>query len=250
MRAAVLALLVAALPSAAAAEEPREAVDLELVLLADATGSIDAVENRLQRQGYAAAMVDEQVLWAIENGGALGRIAVAYVEWAGLRSQHLVVDWMVVEDAASASAFAGRLLAAPREATGVNAIGAAILKGLELIEGNRFEGARKVIDLSGDSIWNPRPPSIALARDTAIGQEVVVNGLAVLCDDCSGRPGAGNLEADFREQLIGGPGAFVVTADGRDAFAAAVRRKLLLEIAGLSPAEDRRVLKASPSATP
>ncbi len=231
LRGLILAMALA-LPAAA---QEREPVDLELMLLADATGSIDDVENRMQRQGYAAAMVDPQVLWSIRNGGELGRIAVAYVEWAGSRTQDLVVDWTVIDDAASASAFAARLLAAPRRATGTNAIGAAILKGLALIEGNRFDGWRKVIDLSGDSAWNPRPPTIASARDTAIGQGVVVNGLAILCNDCSGRPGNADLEQEFTDQLIGGPGAFVVTADGPDAFDGAVRRKLILEISGIAP---------------
>jgi hypothetical protein len=229
MRWLTVLLAILALPGVA---QERERVDLELVLLADASGSIDDVENRLQRQGYADAMMNEQVLWAIRNGGELGRIAVAFVEWAGARSQDLVVDWTVIDDEASAAGFAARLMAAPRRVDGTNAIGAAILRGLALIEGNGFEGWRKVIDVSGDSIWNPRPPTIAMARDAAIGQGVVVNGLAILCDDCSGRPGIGDLEQDFTEQLIGGPGAFVVTADGRGAFAAAVRRKLILEIAG------------------
>ena len=112
--------------------------------------------------------------------------------------------------------FAERLLAAPRRVEGVNAIGAALLKGVELIEGNRFEGARKVIDLSGDSAWNPRAPTLAEARAAALDAGVVINGLAVLCDDCSGRQGAGNLEQQFRDRVIAGPGAFVVTADGRD----------------------------------
>ena len=101
LRALVLVAL-AALP--ARAQEAREPVDLELVLLADATGSIDDVEIRLQRQGYADAMLDPEVLWAIANGGAEGRIAVVYVEWANASSQDVVVDWMVVEDAATARA--------------------------------------------------------------------------------------------------------------------------------------------------
>ena len=228
-----LALLTPGAP--AAAQAARQAVDLELVLLADASGSIDGVETTMQRQGYATAMSDPQVLWAIANGGRHGRIAVVFVEWAGLRSQDVVVDWMVVDDAASAAKFGAQLIAAPRRAGGTNAIGAAIMKGLALIEGNAFDGWRKVIDLSGDSVWNPRPPTIAQARDAAIGQEVVVNGLAILCGDCSGRPGMVDLEEAFQEQLIAGPGAFVVTADGPGAFAAAVRRKLLLEISGLTP---------------
>jgi hypothetical protein len=227
---ALMLVIASALPAAA---QPLETVDLELVLLADATGSIDDSEILLQRQGYAEAMVDPQVLWAIDNGGAEGRIAVAYVEWAAVGAQDVVVDWMVVEDEASARAFGERLMAAPRRAYGSNAIGAALLKGLELIEGNRFDGWRKVIDLSGDSSWNPMGPTIAHARDAVLGAGVVINGLAILCrPPCSGRPRFEDLESQYAGQIIGGPGAFVVTADGSESFAQAVRRKLILEIAG------------------
>jgi hypothetical protein len=222
-------LLVLALAGPARGQEP---VDLELVLLADATSSMDAVEMAIQRRGYAAAMVDPEVLAAV-RGGALGRVAVSYVEWASARRQDVVVPWMVIDGPAAAREFAGRLLVAPRRVHGVNAIGAALLKALQLIAGNGFEGDRKVIDLSGDSAWNPRRPTLAEARAAAEAAGVGINGLAVLCDNCSGRQGAGNLEREFAERLITGPGAFVVTADGLAAFAAAVRRKLVLEIAGL-----------------
>ena len=122
-------------------------------------------------------------------------------------------------------------MAAPRRAYGSNAIGAALLKGMVLIEGNRFEGWRKVIDLSGDSSWNPQGPPIAIARDAILGAGIVINGLAILCRaPCSGRPRFENLEAEYADQIVGGPGAFVVTADGRDSFAQAVRRKLILEM--------------------
>jgi Protein of unknown function (DUF1194) len=228
-------LLLAAMAAfPASAQEAREPVDLELVLLADATGSIDDVEIGLQRQGYADAMVDPQVLWAIANGGQNGRIAVAYVEWAAATSQDVVVDWMVVADEASARDFGARLMAAPRRAYGSNAIGSALLKGMVMIDGNRFEGWRKVIDLSGDSSWNPQGPAVAIARDAILGAGIVINGLAILCRDaCSGRPRFENLEAEYADKIVGGPGSFVVTADGRDSFAQAVRRKLILEIADL-----------------
>jgi uncharacterized protein DUF1194 len=229
---AALMLLVLALPARGQELEP---VDLELVLLADATTSIDAVEMAIQRRGYAAALLDPEVQRAIRTGGALGRIAVTYVEWASSRRQDVVVDWMVIDGPAAAQEFAGRLLVAPRRVFGTNAIGAALIKGLELIEANRFAGWRKVIDLSGDSSWNPRRPTLAEARAAAEAAGVGINGLAVLCENCSGRQGAGNLERDFTERLITGPGAFVVTADGRAAFAQAVQRKLVLEIAGLYP---------------
>jgi hypothetical protein len=237
LRALVLAAAVAGTVAQGQAQEAGEPVDLELVLLADATGSIDEVEIRLQRQGYADAMVDPEVLWAIANGGAEGRIAVAYVEWAGASAQDVVVDWMVVEDEASARDFGARLMAAPRRAYGSNAIGAALLKGKALIDGNGYEGWRKVIDLSGDSSWNPLGPSIATARDAILGADIVINGLAILCrEGCSGRPRFENLEAEYADQIIGGPGSFVVTADGEQSFAQAVRRKLILEIADLGGA--------------
>jgi hypothetical protein len=224
---------VALVLAGSVAAQGREAVDLELVLLADATSSIDVVELALQRRGYAAALVDPEVLAAIEAGGALGRIAVTYVEWASRRRQDVVVDWAVIGDAGSATAFAERIVAAPRRVQGVNAIGAALLKGVELIEANRFDGFRKVIDLSGDSAWNPRAPTLPEARAAAMEAGIVINALAVLCDDCSGRQGAGNLEVEFAERVVAGPGAFVVTADSRASFADAVRRKLVLEIAAL-----------------
>jgi hypothetical protein len=220
-----------------ASAQQAERVDLELLLLADATSSIDDVEHALQRRGYAAALIDPEVLAAVRAGGALGRIAVAYVEWASARRQEVVVDWTVIDGAEAAADFAARLVAAPRTVHGVNAIGAALLRGIALVEENRFDGSRRIIDLSGDSAWNPRPPTLAEARAAADAAGIGINGLAVLCDDCSGRQGVGNLEERFARELVTGPGAFVVTADGRQAFAAAVRRKLVLEIAGARPGE-------------
>lgn len=244
MRGAWIILLAAALlgavPGAGSAqdgtqapgrEDARERVDLELVLLADASGSIDDGEIRLQRQGYAEALRHEEVLWAIGNGGQHGRIAATFVEWASAPSQDVVVPWTLIASEADAIAFGDAILAAPRRTYGSNAIGSALVTALALIEGNRFEGGRKVIDLSADSLWNSSGPTIAEARDVVLGAEVVINGLAVACRSCNGRPRFGNLEEEFATQVIGGPGAFVVTADSDASFSRAVRRKLILEIA-------------------
>jgi hypothetical protein len=138
---------------------------------------------------------------------------------------------MVIEDEASVREFGERIMVPGRAARGSNAIGAALIRGLELIEENRFDGWRKVIDFSGDSSWNSHGPSIESAREIVLREGVTINGLAILCTACSGRPRAGNLEQEFEERIIGGPGAFVVTADGPENFARAVRRKLILEIA-------------------
>ena len=206
-------------------------LDLELVLLADATGSIDDAEIRFQREGYARAITDPAVLSAIA-GNAYGKIVVAYVEWADAGSQDVVVDWTVIDGRASAERFAAALLVPPRRAYGRNAIGAALLKGKRMIEENQYQGIRRVIDLSADSANNWNGPPLETARAEVVASGIVINGLAVLCRHCSGRPASYVLEDAFAERIIGGPGSFVVTADSPGTFADAVRKKLILEIAG------------------
>ncbi len=236
------AVLLAWLASAAAAQER---VDLELVLLADATGSINEAEIRFQRQGYATAITHPDVLGAIAEGYDR-RIAVTYVEWGDQFSQAVVVPWTVIDGPDSAEAFAKTLLDRPRLAFGRNAIGSAIDFGHGLIESNDFQGFRRVIDLSADSAntWNGVP--IAVARARAVAADITINGLAILCRaGCNGRPVNYDLEAAFADRIIGGPGSFVVTVDSDDRFAEAVRKKLLLEIAGTTTRQPRIVRLAA-----
>ena len=185
-------------------------VDLELVLLADASGSIDDREIFFQRRGYADAITDPDVLAAISLGHDR-RIAVTYVEWGNDTSQEVVVPWTVIDGKESAEAFAGKLMATPRLAFGRNAIGAAITYAHLLIESNDINGFRRVIDLSGDSANNWSGISIAEARANALAADIAINGLAILCRECSGRPGYYDLEEPYRRDIIGGPAAFVVT---------------------------------------
>jgi hypothetical protein len=210
-------------------------VALELVLLADASGSIDQSEIDFQRQGYAEAITDTAVLNAIADT-LTGSIAITYVEWAA--DQAVVVDWTIIDSNDAAFAFANALIDPPRQASGRNAIGSALLAGRDLIEGNQISGMRRVIDFSGDSIGNFSGPSIADARAEVLDAGITINGLPILCFECSG-PSSSNLEATYTEEIIGGPGAFVVPAEGRDSFAEAVKRKLILEIAGLTPDQQR-----------
>jgi len=209
----------------------QERVDLELVLLADASRSIDDGEIRFQRQGYAAAITHPDVLAAISYGYEQ-RIAVTYVEWGDATSQEVVVPWTVIDGPASAATFANALLAQPRLASGPNAIGSALAAGQALIEGNDIVGTRRVIDFSADSAYSGGGVPLAQARAAALAAGIVINGLAILCRDCeSGRPIDYDLEGAFAALITGGPGNFVVTADGDQRFAEAVRRKLILEIA-------------------
>jgi hypothetical protein len=227
---AVLALCLAALPARA------EDVELELVLMADSSGSIDMAEILFQRQGYADAITDPRVLDTIA-ATAYGRIAVTYVEWAAAGAEAVIVPWTIVDGPDTAAAFAEALMIPPRQAFGRNAIGSALLTGKRLIEENDIEGWRKVIDFSGDSANNWNGPSIEEARAEVLAAGIVINGLAVLCRACNG-PSDDDLVRRYEDLIIGGPGAFVVAAEDSDSFGEAVIRKLILEISGTMPASD------------
>lgn len=226
MRAFIFCLF--ALP--VSAQTQREA-GLELVLLADASGSIDAEELAFQRQGYATAITDPQVISAIESS-IYGSVAVIYVEWAS--NTAVVVDWTIVTGEQTARGFADALIGPSRQAYGSNAIGGALLDAKRLIENNDIFAPRAVIDFSGDSIRNSSGPTIASARADVLAAGITINALPILRPDDGRRAGA-NLEEEYANQIIGGPGAFMVTAENRASFAATVRRKLILEISGLTP---------------
>jgi Protein of unknown function (DUF1194) len=236
MRVLSACLSGAAIMLATATPGKAQQVDVELVFLADSSGSIDAGESAFQRGGHAAALTHPDVLSAIRKG-VMGRIAVTYVEWGNAAHQDVVVPWTIIDGEASAKAFGAVLTAAPRRAFGYNAIGSALEKGRQLIAENGIDGLRRVMDLSGDSANSWDGIAIETARSAAVADGIVINGLPILCHEagCGGRPVAYDLEKAFAEKIIGGPGAFVVTAENRDAFEFAVRRKLILEISGLTP---------------
>ena len=207
-------------------------VDLELVLLADASGSITSEEITFQRAGYADAITDERVVTAIENT-AYGAIAVTYVEWAA--NTAVVVDWMRIDGPEAARSFADKLVAPPRQAYGRNAIGGALLDGKRLIETNGFNGWRKVIDFSGDSPNSYSGPSISEARDAVVASGITINALPILCRFCDTAARFPDLAQIYEERIIGGRGAFVVTAYSENDLVEAIVRKLVLEISGTMP---------------
>ncbi len=220
------AVLTGILPATVRAAEP---VDLELVLAVDVSRSIDEVEAQLQRQGYVEAFRNPRVIRAIGNG-PLGQIAVTYVEWAAVDFQRHVIGWTVIKDAASARAFADRLEASPRQSWGWTSLSGAIDFSAALF-GQGFEGARQVIDISGDGRNNSGRPA-AVARDEALARGIIINGLAIINDRTNfGRPPDLELDDWYRENVVGGPGAFLVVAQDFEAFGEAVLNKLLKEIA-------------------
>lgn len=221
------ALGAAAVPAVAQGMGP---VDLQLVLAIDVSRSVDEEEARLQREGYRAAMLDERVLAAI-TGGVLGTIAVAYVEWAGYQSQELVVPWMRIGNPAEAAAWSASLAASPRESRSWTSLSGALRFAGAVLERCPWEGTRRVVDVSGDGVNNQGPPAEP-ERDRLVADGVVINGLPIVNDRPNfGRPPLDDLEAYYRQSVIGGQGSFVIVAADFQAFGEAIRRKLIQEIA-------------------
>lgn len=195
-----------------------QAVSLELGLLVDVSGSIDGAEFALQRDGYVNAFNSA----AIQNliAAAPGGIAVSYIQWSGASQQAISVGWTHLTNAASASAFAAAIAAAPRAYSGLTAIGSAINFGVASAEGNAFVGAKKVLDVSGDGTSNDGP-SVTAARDAAVLAGFTINGLAI---------GPASLLTYYTNNVIGGPGAFAIGVTSFTDLEAAIATKLFREI--------------------
>jgi Protein of unknown function (DUF1194) len=217
----VLFLLMLVLPARA------EPVDLQLILAVDASESVSSERFELQMHGYAAAFRDPAVLDAIGKGPR-GRVAIAMVQWTGPKKQAPVFDWMEVRDAASAAALAAAIDAAPRHLNwGGTSISGAVLYALQWFDRSPMPGARRVVDISGDGANNSGRP-IAEVRDEAVAAGVTINGLPILRVE----PG---LAEHYRDEVIGGHGAFMIAIDDYEGFAEAIQRKLVSEIAGIIP---------------
>jgi hypothetical protein len=216
----VLALLLALAGAGTAAADK---VDIQLVLAVDASGSVDRVRFELQKQGYVAAFRNPRVLRAIRSG-ANQAIAVTMAQWTGPRLHVQVIPWMVIRDGETAEAVAAAIEKAPRSLFGGGtSISGAIDYGLALFALSEHQGARQVIDISGDGSNNTGRP-VTRARDDAVAAGIGINGLPIL----SLEP---DLDRYYQDNVIGGPGAFVIPAQSYDTFADAILKKLIMEIA-------------------
>ena len=218
-----------ALPAMASGDTP---VDVELILAVDVSWSMDEGEQRLQRDGYIAALRSPEVQRAIIEGGH-GKVAVTYVEWAGAFSQAVVVPWTLIDSKESADEFAYRLSNEEPARERRTSIAAAIDYVAPMFEGNGFAGLRRVIDISGDGP-NNQGRLVTEARDAAAARGITINGLPLMTRG----EGAGSwgsipdLDRYYADCVIGGPGGFVIPVNDWSQFPEAIRRKLVLELAG------------------
>ncbi|HEY2134562.1 MAG TPA: DUF1194 domain-containing protein, partial [Xanthobacteraceae bacterium] len=224
-----------AAPLAAAAAET---VDLLLVFAADVSRSIDQPKFQLQRDGYAAAITNPRVLDAIRSGPH-HRIGVCFVEWSGAGAQKVVIDWTVIRDSASAQQFASQLVEAPRSFADRTSISGAIEFAMAQLDKPPFEGARHTIDVSGDGT-NNAGRDVKLARDEALAKGITINGLVILSErplswNAEHTNPPGGLDKYYQDNVVGGPGAFVMVAEDFNSFGQAIINKMIAEIAEARP---------------
>ncbi len=214
-----LVVVVSLLTVPANAGQP---VELELMLAVDASGSVDDGEFELQMRGFSEAFRHPDVQAAIRKAGD-GGVAVALMQWSDGVRQIMPVDWSLLRDSQSAIAFANRLDATGRKIpSGGTAIYGAVNFAIHEFRRSGFDGRRRVIDISGDGRSDLIVPTLA-ARDQAVADGITINGLAILNDEPK-------LDRYYRRNVIGGTGAFVMTATGYETFATAIIAKLIREI--------------------
>lgn len=224
MRALALTVLLAAAPAAA------EEVDVELALMVDVSRSMNPFELEIQRRGYAEAIASDEVVRVIQNGYT-GAVAVTYVEWAGDHLQRVIVPWTRIASREDAVAVAEQLFFGIDLSMRRTSISGAIRFAHEDILTNEFEGLRQVIDVSGDGPNNDGRP-VTRARDAAVAAGLVINGLPLMTEDPTSPWGVADLDVYYWNCVVGGPGAFVIPVTDWTEFPMAVRRKLVLELAG------------------
>ncbi|MDK1373550.1 MULTISPECIES: DUF1194 domain-containing protein [unclassified Sinorhizobium] len=204
-------------------------VDLELVVAVDVSYSMEPEELSVQRAGYVEAFRSPEVITAL-RGGPLGKIAVTYVEWGGKAVQ--VMPWTLLYDAETAHEFAETLERQPMRRIGFTSISNTLSVGRALFQTSPFQARRRVIDISGDGPNNAGAPA-PLARNNTIGQGITIDGLPIMLRSDPDTTSIPDLDAYYRECVIGGPGSFLLKVKHIDEFAAAILAKLVIEISGL-----------------
>jgi hypothetical protein len=231
---ALAAIVLIAAASAQAAEQ----VDLLLALSSDVSRSVDHPKFLLQREGYAAAISEPQVIDAIKSGPHQ-RIALSFVEWSGFGAQKLLIDWSLIDGPGAARKFGDQLLELPRSFADRTSISGGIEFATAQMEHAPYEAARRTIDVSGDGT-NNAGRDVKLARDETLAKGIVINGLVILSDrpvpwNAEHTNPPGGLEKYYQDNVVGGPGAFVLVAENFNSFGRAIIKKLIAEIAFLPP---------------
>ena len=208
-------------------------VTVELVIAVDVSYSMDMDELAIQREGYAQAIVSKDFLQALRAVPG-SKVAVTYFEWSMSGDEKIIIPWRVIDGPESADAVAAEIMKTPVRRGSSTSISGAIDFAVQLFEENPYRGLRRVIDISGDGPNNDGAP-VTGARDAALAKGIIINGLPIMVKEPSSMIDIENLDLYYEDCVIGGPGAFIMTIKDREKFQEAIRTKLVLEVAGLTP---------------
>ncbi|MGC1494410.1 MAG: DUF1194 domain-containing protein [Sulfitobacter sp.] len=197
---------------------------LALALALDVSSSVDAAEDQLQRGGVVAALISPDVEAAFF--AADQPVALAVYEWSGRYNQEILLDWTLIDSRAALVKAAETIANSTRSHNDFpTAMGYALGYGAKLLE-RAPPCLRKTIDMAGDGQNNEGfEPSVAY-REFPFS-EVTVNGLVINAADYEGEVG---LIAFYQGEVLYGPGAFMVIADGFEDYERAMRIKLEREL--------------------
>jgi hypothetical protein len=216
------------LPATPRAVRAAETVDLLLVLSSDVSRSIDSEKFKLQRDGYAAAIIDPQVIRAI-GSGSVGKIGVSFLEWSSIGQQKIVIDWTIISDKATAKDFSAQIAEAPRAFADRTSISGGIDFAMTQLARVPYQSDRRTIDISGDGT-NNSGRDVAIARDEALAKGVTINGLVILSartmfENAEHTNPPGGLDNYYRKNVIGGPSSFVMVAENFNSFGRAILKQ-------------------------
>lgn len=223
-----------------------------LVVSVDVSQSVDVDRFQLQMEGIAEALEDPAVVAAMTGNG--GGVQFALVAWAD--RAHLALGWHRIATRADAFATAALVRAMPRQAGEFTCLGQMFRTVSEtIIPALPMPAERIVVDVSGDGIDNcTGAEDLEAAQAGLLTTGATINGLPILVpgeNDVVGggayrAPGYGlrptplpqertGLEQWYRTHVVGGPGAFMLTASGYGDFSRALRRKFIIEVSALAP---------------
>lgn len=233
---AVLTTLSQACPRALAETNlsGMDEVDTALIVSVDVSSSVDGKRYKLQMEGIAAALEDQNVMNSV-LGGPHGSILFSMVTWAD--HQKLVVPWTVISSLEQAKSVANTVRTMPTQ-SGEFTCFARMLRYVadKVVARMPTKAAKIVVDVSGDGPDNCNSGDLmGAAKKDLVETPATINGLPILDGE-----DAATIADWYKDNVIGGNGAFLVPAKGYDDFARAFRQKFVVEVSQAYPAANSR----------
>jgi hypothetical protein len=226
MRKKLLCLTSALILTASTAAHASACSDIALVLAVDGSDSIDNGEYAFQKAAISSAFRDKTVISTLREARV---VTVSAIFWGDAEAPKQKVRWFVITDGEGAESFAREIDANNRFAFGNTDIGNGIWSALAMLSDSTLCARRSIIDISGDgreTLGPKRPQVISLyqARLRAKQTSVRINALVVADDE-------GDLANYYTQKVILGSGAFVMNIKKYADYSAALRKKLIRELA-------------------